>query len=81
VPAPKVLTTNPFVESWGHFPNAKSRLLSLLIEQQPKGNSVHVFIHIIMSKILVISKDNFIIHYSNTTQHHQHHHLVIDSGY
>ena len=33
----QVLTTNPAVESWGHFPVEKSRLLSLLAKINPKG--------------------------------------------
>ncbi len=32
----QVLTTNPLVESWGHFPHAKARLLDLLVRTRPK---------------------------------------------
>ena len=31
------MTTNPVVESWGHFPRAKRRLLDILIKTNPKG--------------------------------------------
>ena len=33
----QVLTTNPVVESWGHFPTAKKRLLDMLIRINPRG--------------------------------------------
>ena len=33
----QVLTTNPAVESWGHFPTEKSRLLTLLATHNPRG--------------------------------------------
>ena len=33
----QVLTTNPAVESWGHFPNEKNRLLNLVARHNPKG--------------------------------------------
>lgn len=33
----QVLTTNPAVESWGHFPMEKSRLLGMLARHNPKG--------------------------------------------
>jgi len=33
----QVLTSNPLVESWGHFPAAKARLLRLLQEAAPPG--------------------------------------------
>ena len=31
----QVLTSNPLVESWAHFPMAKRRLLNLLLETKP----------------------------------------------
>ncbi|KAK3270424.1 hypothetical protein CYMTET_21179 [Cymbomonas tetramitiformis] len=33
----QVLTTNPMVESWGHFPTERKRLLGLLREYKPRG--------------------------------------------
>ena len=33
----QVLTTNPVVESWGHFPQEKARLLALLQRTDPSG--------------------------------------------
>jgi len=33
----QVFTSNPAVESWGHFPNAKKRLLSMLKRYNPPG--------------------------------------------
>ena len=33
----QVLTSNPVVESWGHFPIAKKKLLSLIVEYNPRG--------------------------------------------
>jgi len=33
----QVLTSNPFVESWGHFPASKVRLIELFRQQQTKG--------------------------------------------
>ncbi len=33
----QVLTTSPIVESWGHFPRSKARLLALLAEHNPSG--------------------------------------------
>lgn len=33
----QVLTLNPFVESWGHWPASKDRLMGLLHEYQPPG--------------------------------------------
>jgi len=33
----QVLTTNPMVESWGHFPVEKRRLMSLLKRHRPRG--------------------------------------------
>ena len=33
----QVLTSNPVVESWGHFPMAKRRLLKLLSDTDPSG--------------------------------------------
>lgn len=32
-----MLTSNPFVESWGHFPRSKARLLDLLETHKPAG--------------------------------------------
>ena len=31
----QLLTSNPLVESWGHFPKSKARLLALLAEARP----------------------------------------------
>ena len=31
----QLLTSNPLVESWGHFPASKARLLALLAEARP----------------------------------------------
>ena len=31
----QLLTSNPLVESWGHFPASKARLLTLLAETRP----------------------------------------------
>ena len=31
----QLLTSNPLVESWGHFPASKARLLTLLAEARP----------------------------------------------
>jgi len=33
----QVWTSNPFVESWGHFPSARLRLAQLLNKHRPKG--------------------------------------------
>ena len=33
----QVFTTNPLVESWGHFPHERRRLLALLRTHQPRG--------------------------------------------
>ena len=33
----QVLTSNPAVESWGHFPESKQRLLQLMEETRPAG--------------------------------------------
>mmetsp|Transcript_11934 Transcript_11934/g.14180 ORF Transcript_11934/g.14180 Transcript_11934/m.14180 type:complete len:536 (+) Transcript_11934:79-1686(+) len=33
----QVWTSNPFVESWGHFPSARKRLATLLQQSKPKG--------------------------------------------
>ena len=33
----QLLTSNPFVESWGHFPKARARLLALLQAERPAG--------------------------------------------
>ena len=48
----KVLTTNPLVESWGHFPAARRRLLALLEKYRPAG-------------LLLLSGD---VHYSEVSQ-------------
>lgn len=34
---PQVLTSNPLVESWGHFPQSRDRLLRLLHRTHPRG--------------------------------------------
>jgi len=46
----QVLTSNPAVESWGHFPVAKQRLMDLLGKYQPSG-------------LLILSGD---VHYAET---------------
>ncbi|CAN0414204.1 unnamed protein product, partial [Laminaria digitata] len=33
----QVLTSNPLVESWGHFPRSRKRLLDLLQRTDPAG--------------------------------------------
>jgi hypothetical protein len=33
----QVFTSNPWVESWGHFPAARRRLVALLERHRPKG--------------------------------------------
>lgn len=33
----QVLTSNPLVESWGHFPRSRKRLLDLLHRTNPAG--------------------------------------------
>ena len=33
----QVTTSNPLVESWGHFPRARSRLFELLAKHRPRG--------------------------------------------
>ncbi|CAN0278155.1 unnamed protein product, partial [Ectocarpus fasciculatus] len=33
----QVLTSNPLVESWGHFPRSRDRLLDLLHRTNPPG--------------------------------------------
>ncbi|CAN0446759.1 unnamed protein product, partial [Hapterophycus canaliculatus] len=33
----QVLTSNPLVESWGHFPRSRKRLLDLLHRTDPAG--------------------------------------------
>jgi len=36
----QVLTTNPTVESWGHYPSERKRLLSMIHEVRPKGFAI-----------------------------------------
>ena len=56
----QLFTTNPVVESWGHFPLAKARLLALLREKDPSGpvflsGDVH---HAELSAVDVVREDD-----------------------
>ena len=33
----QIMTSNPMVESWGHFPNSKERLFNLIKQYNPRG--------------------------------------------
>lgn len=72
----QVLTTNPAVESWGHFPQAKKRLMHLFEITNPKGlvilsGDVH---HAEISSSVVLDSNN------NHNNHNQQLYEITSSG-
>lgn len=59
----QILTTNPLVESWGHFPAEKKRLMNLLVESKTPVILISGDVH--HAEIARISKEEDEVRYNN----------------